>query len=393
MTSCKLEQCLNNCFIESPIFDNWIEVNKPSHSLLICSPYLKNFAIDKIISCYNLYDESKSIKVEVLIRGKLEDFIQGSSDISALESLIQLKNIDIDNINRLTNLHMKSYLVDEKKLLIGSGNCTQSGFFAENMSGNVEGSICTTNLEIINNFKKYYLNIKASSEPFSSFYDKIVKEYNDYIESDAMVTNIKSKISSSIKKDENRSKFKFTQTRSKSENKESNFNGNEMLTITVADIPQFSNFEHGTSKITEILVKHNNEGLTFNEIGIYLQGKKSDAANKKYGENHSKLAELLDLVTITNARPRKVFITKLGVVFTNSSDTKKDKILMAQISRTAIVKDIIEKSSWQSFNLLEYLKLYLAISTAKRRCSNVKRLFKFLHNNGISEMDRIIQKL
>lgn len=131
MSKCNNQYCLNNCFIESPIFSNWIEFNKPTKSFIISSPYFKRYAIDEIIKVYGLAKLNCNIDTRILIRGRLEDFIQGSSDISALDSLIRLKNINIDNIMRLTNLHMKAYLVDDKKILIGSGNCTQSGLFAK----------------------------------------------------------------------------------------------------------------------------------------------------------------------------------------------------------------------------------------------------------------------
>lgn len=393
MSSCSPSRCENSCFIKSPIYDNWIKLNKPKQSLLICSPYFKNYSIEKIISNYRLYEVNCPIDLEILIRGRLEDFIQGSSDISALESLLRLDNLDLDKVNRVTNLHMKAYLIDEKKLLIGSGNCTKRGLFVKGALGNVEGSICTTSEKIIRNFNEYYTNIKMQSESLDTFYDKIVNEYNKYIESNKVNRSIVNMISSTIKKDETKSEYSFKQHRDMSSIDNTIIENTELSAISISDIPQYSNFYNGTYKLTEILIQNGDRGLSFYQLGICLQGKRSEYANKKYGENHAKLGELLDLVVITSTRPRKIYLTKLGKVFYEANESKKVEILKSQIFRTAIVRDIIQKSNYGSFNLLEYLSKHLALSTAKRRMSNVKNLLYFLKENGIHEINDIINKL
>jgi len=396
-------------FIQSPFFNNWfcLSDNRPNNSLLICSPYFKKYALDKIINLYDLSKEDSNIKTEILIRGKLEDFIHGSSDISALESLLRLKNADVTKIRRVTNLHMKGYLIDNEKLLIGSGNCTSNGLFARNNSGNVEGAISTSDKSIIDGFNTYYSSILKNSEQLDIFYNAIVKQYNEYIENNPPANNITNAISSAIKKNESKSRHIFSteyQYTSKppilvglvtKESAIKSFNENAIRNdIGTSAIPQYSNFDNGAYKVVEILHDQGNSGLTFTEMGSYLEGQgKKNIAYYKYGENHAKLAELLDFVTITNTRPRKVFLTKFGEAFYNSKQSKKIEIIKNQIFRMDLVKYIIQKHAEDSFNLEAYLLLYLKPSTVNRRKSNIKTLFKFLRDNGVDDIDIILKKL
>ena len=373
-------------FIKSPLFENWFINHKPKKSLLICTPYLKSYALDKIHELYNLAEINSDFSFDVLIRGKLEDFINGSSDISALESFLQLKIVNIDKIRRLTNLHMKAYLLDNTHLLIGSGNCTKSGLFSNSVHSNVEGSLYSTDNDVIADFTDYFCEINKSSESLDIFYDKIINEYNSHIDVfSPTINNEIGSILSKVLKEESKAKYKF---------REKNVTGEETTTtITPERIPQFSKFEHGAFKIAEILNDEGNIGLNFNELGRILEGPgKKEGAYKKYGENHAKLAELLDFVTITTDRPRKVYLTKLGKSFVDSDDKRQINILKTQIYRMGIIKDIMIKSIEKDFKLSNYLSNYLSITTVKRRKPNVVKLFRFLINNGISELTTVYNK-
>ncbi len=375
----------NQTFIKSPIFENWFTKHKPEKSLLICTPYLKSYALDKINGFYKLAEINSDFSFDVLIRGKLEDFINGSSDLSALESFLQLKIVDIDKIRRLTNLHMKAYLLDDAHLLIGSGNCTKSGLFSNSSYSNVEGGIYSTDSDVIRDFSQYFSDISSYSESLDSFYDKIIDEYNNHI--DIFSPNINSEINSILSKEESKAKYKFPKEKIDTESK-------RLSKITPELIPQFSKFEDGSFEIVNILNNEGNRGLTFNELGRLLEGAgKKEGAYKKYGENHAKLAELLDFVTITTERPRKVYLTKLGLSFIESNDERRINILKTQIYRMEIIKDIIIKSIKESFDLSIYLSDFLSTTTVTRRKPNIRTLFKFLIDNDISELKSVYKKL
>lgn len=374
-------------FINSPFYGNWFKKNYPEESLVICSPFFKNSALEKLINLYQLAEQDRKINMKILLRGRLDDFLQGSSDISALESLIQLKNVDLDNVNRLTNLHMKAYMVDNKSLLIGSGNFTSRGLFVTSNNCNVEGGIASNDEKLIEDFSAYYSEIEKSGESLNTFYDRITEDYGEYIAKHA--SQIGNEVTTLISKGESEAKYKFKVIKA----------GNKTPTqyakdISIDLIPQFSNFEDGTYRTVELLVANGNKGVTFDELGIMLQGKRSDAANKKYGENHAKLAELLDLVTITFDRPRKIFLTKLGEISSKRSLVEKQNILKQQIFRMPIIKDIIINHSQKEFSIINYLlNLNLAETTAIRRSSNIKTLFEYLKEHNVDEVKSILQKM
>jgi len=380
-------------FIKSPIFQNWFKKNKPLKSLLICSPYFKSYALDKTLEYYGVDYDENNLAIEVLIRGKLEDFISGGSDLSALESLIQIKNLDVEKVRRITNLHMKAYLIDEKKLLIGSANFTQRGLFIKRFNGNVENAIYTDEMEVIDDFKSYYEKVIEESESLEIFYDKIIEEYPKYV--NKVSENINRTILSSINKEESKARYSFQEYIEIFEEGMIDADINVSLSVSQASVPQYSNFEDGAYRIVDILTKYNNTGFTYSQLGEIMATKeRNDVANKKYGENHANLARLLDFVAITNTMPRRVFLTKLGKVFDKANDKVKIEILKFQIFRMEIIKDIIDKYNNKSFSLLSYLlSIPLAKTTAIRRSSNVKYLFEFLYNNGEKEVKSILDKL
>ena len=65
-------------FIRSPFWDNWFVNNPIERSLIICSPYFKKNALDKIIDEFDLDDDECVLDVKILIRGTLDDFLKGS---------------------------------------------------------------------------------------------------------------------------------------------------------------------------------------------------------------------------------------------------------------------------------------------------------------------------
>lgn len=371
-------------FIKSPIFNSWFKKIHVNQSLLICTPFFTSYVLEQIISNFKLMNKDRSkFQLDILIRGKVDDFISGNSDFSLLESLKKMKFVNTNKVLRLTNLNLSAYLSDESELLIGSSNCTPSGLFSVNSSSNVEGAISTTDSAIIDEFKSYYSDIILEGETLDQFYNIIIQKYEKYIEKTS--------------EDNIRKKIRQVYTNS---NANYNFQNQGILNPSIAIsprlIPQYSNFEDGAYKVVEILDTEDDRGLTFDELGDLFGVTDTDYARKKYGEEQSKLAEFLDFVAITYTRPRKIYLTKLGKLFIQASCTEKKKIINQQIIRMEIVKDIIQKQLITSFKLVNYLSKPegpLALSTAERRSSNVRTLFNILKENGIDEAELILEKL
>jgi hypothetical protein len=382
-----------NSFTRSPLWDNWFETGRVTDSLIICSPYFKKNALDQIIKYFKLDDEYCNIKVSILIRGRLKDFIDGSSDLTALDALLNLKCIDIGNVRRLTNLHMKAFLKDNKNLLVGSGNCTYSGLFANNFSGNVEGGIQTDDQVLIVNFQSYFLEIFDCAEPLESFYDTISNEYLK----NALIPAPPQKDAAIIDQTEKYARYCFTNdTANDFKGRDSNCKQKSYISeISAEDIPQVSRFSYVINDVLQILLEaeKNNEELTFITLGERIPNQKSEkeGAKLKYGENHSKAAEMLQLAAIIPEKTRKIFLTSLGRSYIHASQEEKKSILIKQLLQSNIVRDISQKYSVEgTFKIDDYLGEFLAKSTIERRRSSVKGFFKQLEILGNEEAKEIL---
>lgn len=90
------------------------------NEITIVAPYIsKNPLI-------NIIDVLDGIKIRILTRLSLDDFISSSSDINILNKLTKNSNIEI---RYYSNLHAKIYVVDDKKAVVTSANFTQNGMY------------------------------------------------------------------------------------------------------------------------------------------------------------------------------------------------------------------------------------------------------------------------
>lgn len=144
---------------------------------------------------------------------------------------------------------------------------------------------------------------------------------------------------------------------------------------SAANIPQFSNFRDGTFRCVDILSKAGDWGPSFLELGKYLaEQRKKNVAYIKYGENHAKLANLLDLVYINDKTPRQIFLTCLGKTFLGLTAMDQELLLKRLILRLPIIKEI---TCSNQMDIKDILGEYLSKTTAVRRTSNIKTLLDF----------------
>ena len=375
----------NDTFIESPIFDNWFKKHYPQKSLLICSPYIKSDALDKIINLYDLDKRANDFDLKILMRGNSAEFThQKSSDISIFDTLICLKGFDLSNIKRVLNLHMKAYLVDEKYLLITSGNLTNSGLFVESGKENFEGGISTSNPRIITYFLKYFGHIWKQGEQLDEFYDSLINNYKAYI---ATEYSDKETVKRLVRR-----KYKFqTKTdfgtideiaidhRKAQENQNKNVDPNpsylEIILkdseedidevveqkFTLSDIPPVGTLEH----IPEVLkiTENNPEGITYADMGEHLRKIFSDSdsteigANRKFGEEKGKFAAFLNLVNIEPSKHGNLIkINNLGRAYMSMDEDSRNKIIKDIFFNKPIIVSIMRKSfETPNFDLFDYL--------------------------------------
>ena len=158
-------------FIESPIYNNWLQKNVPSNSLIITTPFIKFSALKRLLHFYKTFDDFTLAELKILIRGNKHDFLQGSSDTASIDFLASLQENHPDKVQvrLLRNLHMKSYMIDHTSLLITSGNLTHNGLMTISGSGNVEGGIASDDQEVLNKFSSYFNALFENGTDISSF--------------------------------------------------------------------------------------------------------------------------------------------------------------------------------------------------------------------------------
>ncbi len=163
--------------------------------------------------------------------------------------------------------------------------------------------------------------------------------------------------------------FIFSQTVGKLINSSKNFNQE----INAANIPQFSNFDNGSTHLTKILADCGDFGPDFIALGRYLTVKgKNDIAYRKYGENHSKLANLLGLCYLDfTKRPSKIYLTSLGLEL-SKKNIEKQKELIAKLSiQIPVISISLIEAQKEKINLREKILYFLSKTTTDRRIPNV----------------------
>lgn len=147
------------------------------------------------------------------------------------------------------------------------------------------------------------------------------------------------------------------------------------------NIPQFSSFADAYIATPEILGL-SGQSMSYDELGTYLgNGKnKSAVAKRKYGENHSKLATLLDLVVITSTkRSDGASLSVFGSAFIKRNNIEKKKLAARLLLRVPIIQKMLIDSLSAEVSIEDNLSC-LAEQTMKRRKPNISSLLQFLHN-------------
>lgn len=145
------------------------------NSLKIISAFVTQPATDWLIQLV----EGKRPSVKLVGRFTPLDFIQGSSDLSALRDCIA-KGFQV---KALTNLHAKIFQVDEENIFIGSANLTgkglalvndcnvevcnrvQSSSSSKEFINRIINSASELTLDIIDGMEQYIQSIDATSKP------------------------------------------------------------------------------------------------------------------------------------------------------------------------------------------------------------------------------------
>lgn len=155
----------------------------------------------------------------------------------------------------------------------------------------------------------------------------------------------------------------------------------ENIKILPEQILQYSNFEHGMIDLCKHLYFSN--PLNYNEIGEKLIHAQLLGANKKYGENHSKLAQELSFVKLIRKGSVKVYITNLGKMTIPMENIDVRFLSCRLLLRNELIKKMLSVLL-KTDQLIEYVNFTVGVlskSTSDRRKSNVKTAINFILNN------------
>lgn len=146
------------------------------------------------------------------------------------------------------------------------------------------------------------------------------------------------------------------------------------------NIPQMSEFDDAAYNVIDILLDSQIEKMKFSDMGYYLRAdhnpnSMNDVALKKYGENHTKVAALMDLTHIAKQGVSSyIRPTELGKVYYDLNQDEKENLACKLLLRIPIVSNAIT----DNYNNLDRDLQVLSITTQKRRRSNVLTMLKLI---------------
>ncbi len=162
--------------------------------------------------------------------------------------------------------------------------------------------------------------------------------------------------------------------------------------VLPSNIPQFSNLADAYIETPNILGL-SGQSMSYDELGTYLDnGKvKNEVAQRKYGENHSKLAALIDLVVITApSNSYKVSLSVLGTVFNKRKDKEKKKLVARLFLRVPIIQNLIIDANLSEIDIDDELSC-LSKQTKKRRKSSVASILQFI-SDELGDEETVLKK-
>ena len=113
-----------------PPWENYFfsKVHAAEKSLFISSPYIK-YPVAGLLCEILQSKQNPNLSVQILTRIRVQDLIDGASDLEAFEKLLQLSEVSglEVTVKCLSNLHAKVYIFDENSAIVTSSNLTPSG--------------------------------------------------------------------------------------------------------------------------------------------------------------------------------------------------------------------------------------------------------------------------
>ena len=125
-------------------------------SLYLSSPYIKNTIATFLYEILRSKPEL-NLSIKILTRIKIQDLIEGASDLEAFEKLLEIDELSEikAEVRCISNLHAKVYIFDEDSAIVTSSNLTPSG-----LKSNIEYGIEVTDSiairQMLNDMETYW---------------------------------------------------------------------------------------------------------------------------------------------------------------------------------------------------------------------------------------------
>lgn len=156
-------------------------------------------------------------------------------------------------------------------------------------------------------------------------------------------------------------------------------------TVTKDNIPQYSCMDDALYEVNRILVEAEKE-MTFESLGEILETKRGEntanlIALKKYGENHAKLATLIDLAVIGKKGNRSnVEVSILGKYFYALDEMSQKELARRLLLRIPIVQNAFKENKIEQIDTDMDI---LSVTTKKRRRSNVINVIRSIVEDNV----------
>lgn len=167
-------------------------------------------------------------------------------------------------------------------------------------------------------------------------------------------------------------------------------NCDRLIPVSAANIPQFSNADD-LPRVIEI-VRNASALHSFVDIGHFLISVDAkDAAKRKYGENHYKLATQLGL---TESHNKHFALTQLGEIYYSEKDPETRLLIAKKLAlRIPIIQKALMEAEFGGCDLNLLMQNYLSKSTALRRRSNVTKMLSWVSDISSTQLMHLINRV
>ena len=127
-------------------------------SLYLSSPYIK-YTIASLLYEILRSKQDLNLSIKILTRIRIQDLIEGASDLEAFEKLLEIDKLHGINaeVRCIPNLHAKVYIFDEDSAIVTSSNLTPSGL-KSNIEYGIEITDSAAVRQMLDDMETYWNN-------------------------------------------------------------------------------------------------------------------------------------------------------------------------------------------------------------------------------------------